>query len=58
MFSRGFQHIVIKRLQEKRRFLQVLAGPRQAGKSTLTFEALKKLLYHSHYATAAAAESS
>ena len=26
---------LLKRLKEKRRFLQVLAGPRQAGKTTL-----------------------
>lgn len=34
---------LIQRLQEPRRFLQVVAGPRQVGKSTLVRQALDKL---------------
>ena len=32
---------LLKRLKEKRRFLQVLAGPRQVGKTTLVRQVIK-----------------
>ncbi|MFM2084825.1 MAG: hypothetical protein RLY95_1643, partial [Pseudomonadota bacterium] len=35
--------ILIGRLKEKRRFLQVVAGPRQVGKTTMVSQALKAL---------------
>ena len=35
MYKRPIFQKIIKRLQEKRRFIQVLAGPRQTGKTTL-----------------------
>jgi predicted AAA+ superfamily ATPase len=41
-----------KRLQEPRRFLQVLAGPRQVGKTTLARQVLAEPGVASHYATA------
>lgn len=40
------------RLREKRRFIQVLAGPRQVGKTTLSQQLLKNLHTPSHYAAA------
>ncbi len=40
------------RLQEQRRFIQVLAGPRQAGKTTLALQAMAAAGLPSHYASA------
>ncbi|MEW6719974.1 MAG: ATP-binding protein [Thermodesulfobacteriota bacterium] len=40
------------RLREPRRFLQVLAGPRQVGKTTLARQAMEALRIRSHYASA------
>ena len=41
-----------RRLTEKRRFLQVLAGPRQVGKTTLVRQVMAELKVPSHYASA------
>jgi predicted AAA+ superfamily ATPase len=43
---------LLKRLQEPRRFLQVLAGARQTGKTTLVRQVLDDLLVRGHYASA------
>lgn len=43
---------VVTRLGEPRRFLQVLAGPRQTGKTTLIRQVLEQLEVPSHYASA------
>ena len=43
---------LLKRLKEKRRFLQVLAGPRQAGKTTLARQVIKAVKLSTHYASA------
>lgn len=40
------------RLSEKRRFLQVLTGPRQVGKTTLVRQVMESLEIPSHYASA------
>jgi predicted AAA+ superfamily ATPase len=40
------------RLAESRRFIQVLSGPRQAGKTTLAQQAMAGIKISSHYATA------
>lgn len=45
-------HIISKRLDEPRRFLQVLAGPRQVGKTTLARQIMAVTGVVSHYATA------
>ena len=39
-FKRGAFHTLLKRVQEPRRFKQVLAGPRQTGKSATISEKL------------------
>ena len=52
MFSRPLLASLLHRIQEPRRFLQVLAGPRQVGKTTLARQAMEKLGYGSTYVTA------
>ena len=44
--------VLIRRLREPRRFIQVLAGPRQVGKTTLVQGVLGELDFPSHYASA------
>lgn len=43
---------LMKRLQEKRRFMQVLAGPRQVGKTTLARQVMAASKLPAHYASA------
>ena len=43
---------LLKRLKEKRRFLQVLAGPRQVGKTTLVRQVMQATKLTAHYASA------
>lgn len=43
MFQRTYFQELTARLKEPRKFIQVLMGPRQVGKSTLTEQALQKL---------------
>ena len=52
MFQRPiFQHL-LDRLTEPRRFIQVLSGPRQVGKTTLARQVMAQLSIPSHYASA------
>ncbi|MGA3245822.1 MAG: ATP-binding protein [Bacteroidota bacterium] len=51
-FRRQSYTVVSKRLREPRRFIQVLAGPRQSGKTTLALQILRGLKQSSHYVTA------
>lgn len=43
MFQRPYFQELTSRLNERRRFIQVIMGPRQVGKSTLTEQVLQKL---------------
>ena len=52
MFKRSLLTILLKRMGESRRFIQVLAGPRQVGKTTLAHQAMAELIVPSHYASA------
>ena len=52
MYKRPVYQIIYKRLQEKRRFIQILSGPRQTGKTTLARQILSELNFPCHYATA------
>lgn len=52
MFTRPQLEILNLRLQAPRRFLQVLAGPRQVGKTTLARQAISSFSGQSHYASA------
>ena len=52
MYVRPIHKTILQRLREPRRFLQVLAGPRQTGKTTLIRQVLAKAHIPSHYASA------
>lgn len=52
MFQRPICRTLVSRLKEPRRFLQVLAGPRQVGKTTLARQAMESLAMPAHYASA------
>ena len=52
MYKRPVYKILLKRISEPRRFIQVLAGPRQTGKTTLAMQLIDALNIPSHYATA------
>ncbi len=52
VFERKQLPLVAARLQEKRRFIQVLAGPRQVGKTTLVNQLLSRSSVPTHYAAA------
>ncbi len=52
MYKRSLYNNVIKRVLEPRTFIQVLAGPRQVGKTTLALQIKESLSLLSHYASA------
>jgi len=52
MFKRPIYTTILKRITEPRRFIQVLLGPRQTGKTTLAQQLIAELKMPSHYATA------
>lgn len=52
MIRKTLHDVLLKRLQEPRRFLQVLAGPRQVGKTTLIQQVLESVTLPAHYASA------
>lgn len=52
MYRRPVYSEIVKRLREPRRFMQVLIGPRQTGKTTLAQQMITDLPLISHYATA------
>ena len=52
MVRQSLHDVLLRRLTEKRRFLQVLAGPRQVGKTTLARQVMEKLKAPTHYASA------
>ena len=52
MFKRKIFQVLLKRIQEPRRFIQVLAGPRQTGKTTLARQIEEKIAFPVHFATA------
>jgi hypothetical protein len=51
-YKRPAYQVLLKRLEEPRRFMQVLAGPRQVGKTTLIQQVLADVGAPSHYASA------
>ena len=52
MFLRPTYHILAERLDEPRRFIQALIGPRQTGKTTIARLILSKTKMASLYASA------
>lgn len=52
MIMRPHHDAIKTRLLEPRRFIQVIAGPRQVGKTTLVRQTLEQVPYPWHYATA------
>lgn len=52
MFTRPILNTILARLAEPRRFIQVLAGPRQVGKTTLAYQAAHGSGLPMHYASA------
>lgn len=52
MYKRPIYHAVLKRLCEPRRFIQVLSGPRQTGKTTLSRQFMEAFDGYTHYASA------
>lgn len=51
-YQRPITGTLLARLREPRRFIQVLTGPRQVGKTTAAQQALKSWPGPSHYSTA------
>jgi predicted AAA+ superfamily ATPase len=52
MYQRAINRVLETRLREPRRFVQVLEGPRQVGKTTSILQVLDGLGWPSHYASA------
>src|SRR3989338_4972156 len=51
-FKRDITSTITRRLCEERRFIQVIIGPRQVGKTTAIHQALKEIDIPHHYAAA------
>ena len=51
-YQRSHAHLLHSRLTEPRRFLQVVAEPRQVGKTTLVQQVCTHLAKPAHYASA------
>jgi predicted AAA+ superfamily ATPase len=58
MFQRFHLQIITDRIKEPRRFIQVLTGPRQVGKTTLVYQLFEKCKIPSHFASADATPAS
>jgi predicted AAA+ superfamily ATPase len=52
MYKRPIYKTIKKRISEKRKFIQVLFGPRQTGKTTIVRQLMEDLKILSHYASA------
>ncbi len=52
MYQRSMTQVIRKRLSEKRRFIQVILGPRQVGKTTAIQQVLEAIGVPSQYAAA------
>ncbi|NTW60622.1 MAG: ATP-binding protein [Nitrospirae bacterium] len=52
MYHRPMYHRLLKRLREPRRFIEVLAGPRQTGKTTMVRQVADETRIPVHYASA------
>ena len=52
MYKRPIHQTLLKRVREPRRFIQILAGPRQVGKTILARQVMDEITIPSHYASA------
>ena len=52
MFKRKLVSQLIDRLNEPRRFIQIVVGPRQTGKTTAVTQALRELHIATHFVSA------
>ena len=52
MFKRPYFQTLTKRLKEPKKFIQVITGPRQVGKTTLVHQVLKEIQTPSMYISA------
>ncbi len=52
MYKRPLFKILYNRVHDERRFIQILAGPRQTGKTTLARQLLAEINFPQHYASA------
>src|SRR6056297_123968 len=52
MFKRPHYQLLEKRLLEQKKFIQVLTGPRQVGKTTLVNQVLNEINVPSYYVSA------
>jgi predicted AAA+ superfamily ATPase len=52
MIERAYLHELLGRINEPRKFIQVLYGPRQVGKTTLVLQLLSKVSTETVYETA------
>ena len=52
MYKRLIFKEIRRRLEDRRRFIQILAGPRQTGKTTLARQLIEKISIPTHYASA------
>ena len=52
MFKRATFNILLQRIKEPRRFIQVLYGPRQVGKATIARQVMETVSIPVHFATA------
>ncbi len=50
MYERRHKKLILQRLQEPRRFIQVVYGPRQVGKTTMVRQLLKEVTTPVHFA--------
>src|SRR6185503_4599398 len=58
MFERSHLQSLAKRLKESRRFIQVVIGPRQVGKTMLITQMLQKYKWPNHFISADAVMAS
>jgi len=52
MFKRKLVSQISERLREPRKFIQIIAGPRQTGKTTAVLQALDELNVPKHFVSA------
>jgi len=52
MYKRAIYDVLVDRINEPRRFIQALIGPRQTGKTTLARQIIESIKMSSHYASA------